>query len=92
MLLHTLNKPEALAKCLKLVSPGDQVVLIEDGIYVAANEQMDELLKAGAEICALADDMDARGFSGRHSQSLKTISYAGLVQLAVKADRVCNWF
>ena len=88
MLLHTLNKPEALAPCLKLLSPGDQLVLIEDGIYTA----VDDLLEAGTVISALAVDLKARGFADRLAPEVSVIDYAELVQLAVKADRIFNWF
>ena len=88
MLLHTLNKPEALTPCLQLLSPGDQLVLIEAGIYTA----VDDLLKAGVIVSALADDLKARGFAGRLAPEISVISQAEFVQLAVKADRICNWF
>ena len=37
MILHTVNKSpyssQCLADCLRRVSPGDRVILIEDGVY-----------------------------------------------------------
>ena len=35
MILHTVNKPAAWVKCSDLIGPHDEIVLLEDGVYLA---------------------------------------------------------
>ena len=34
MILHTVNKPAAWVKCSDLIGPHDEIVLLEDGVYL----------------------------------------------------------
>jgi tRNA 2-thiouridine synthesizing protein B len=100
MTLHTYNKSlgggEArLQNCLRALAPGDSLLLLEDGVYLAA--QMDAempirgLIPQGVKLYALAPDVTARGISGKIPADFSGIDYAGFVQLCLAHPRVVNW-
>jgi tRNA 2-thiouridine synthesizing protein B len=100
MTLHTYNKSlgggEArLQNCLRMLAPGDSLLLLEDGVYLAA--QLHEgtplrgLVPQGVTLYALNADVAARGVSGKIPEDFSGIDYAGFVQLCLSHPRVVNW-
>lgn len=86
MILHTVNKASALAKCRDLIGKEDALALLEDGVYLCRDLQ-------GLPGCYLLQaDVEARGFMGRLPKGAQLIDYRGLVRLAAEADKVCSWF
>ncbi len=85
MILHTINKVSALALCRDLISEGDKVVLLEDGVYLGLRPQPFPVL-------AIRQDVDARGLSGRLTDLTELIDYNDFVHLCAGADKVCSWF
>ncbi len=98
--LHTVNKSpfatQALLSCLGHAKAGDTVLLIEDGVYgAAAGTGLAEAVAGlGGDItlAVLVPDMKARGIDeGRLMDGVKTVDYAGFVELAATTDRTQNW-
>jgi tRNA 2-thiouridine synthesizing protein B len=84
MILHTVNKTSALAKCQNLMAADDIMLLIEDGVYLA--------LQGVNKGFALKADVEARGIADRMPEGIRIIDYAGFVNLTAEADKVCAWF
>lgn len=100
MTLHTYNKSlnagEArFQNCLRMLAPGDSLLLLEDGVYLAA--QLREgtpgrsLIPQGVKLYALAPDVAARGISGKIPVDISGVDYTGFVQLCLSHPRVVNW-
>jgi tRNA 2-thiouridine synthesizing protein B len=98
--LHTVNKSayerNSLNGCLEHTLPGDVVLLIEDGVLSALKggsiAPTLTAAKANCKIYALGPDLAARGIvAGQVMDGIETVDYAGFVDLAAGADRVCAW-
>ena len=85
MIVHTINKVSALSLCSNLIAEGDQVVLLEDGVYIG-------LQPLPFSVFAIRVDVDARGLSGRLTEQIESIDYSDFVRLCTEADKVCSWF
>lgn len=95
MILHTVNKPDCLARCLALIAPGDAVLLIEDGVYLAmvtaGNEARWSTMPDSTTCYALADDLAARGISDRMLPCFESATWQQFVALATRYDKVISW-
>jgi tRNA 2-thiouridine synthesizing protein B len=98
--LHTVNKSpfatQALLSCLGHAKAGDTVLMIEDGVYGAVSNTglAEAVVGLGGDVtlAVLAPDMKARGIDeGRLMDGVKTVDYAGFVELAATTDRTQNW-
>ena len=98
--LHTVNKSpfetQALLSCLGHAKAGDTILMIEDGVYGATKGTglSDALVALGSTVtlAVLAPDMKARGIDeGRLMDGVKTVDYAGFVELVATTDRTQNW-
>ncbi|MCK4713566.1 MAG: sulfurtransferase complex subunit TusB [Marinosulfonomonas sp.] len=98
--LHTVNKSpfatQTLLSCLGHAKAGDTILMIEDGVYGAAagTGLADAVAALGGAVtlAALAPDLKARGIDeGRLMDGVKTVDYAGFVELAATTDRTQNW-
>ena len=85
MILHTVNKQEAMYRCRAFAGEGDVVVLLEDGVYLACTDQ-------GLRCVAIADDIRARGLSTKVAEKIELIDQSRFVELCVEADKVCAWW
>ena len=98
-MLHIVNKSpllnSALASCLRLAQDGEAVILIEDGIFAATQGVAAGCGLADAvgrlEVYALAPDVDARGMTGRLTDGVKAVDYAGFVKLVVEHHTNQSW-
>lgn len=96
MILHTLNASpasDAFAECLRLLAPGDAVLLLGDGVYcslvgTSARAQLDA---AGAELHALHDDVAAAGILGQVAGA-STVDIDGFVALTERFSRQLAWY
>jgi tRNA 2-thiouridine synthesizing protein B len=98
-MLHTVNKSpfnhNGFDTCLKYVTAGSAVLLIEDGVYAAAkgtavSKQLLSALKT-VPVYALKPDVEARGIQGRVLEGVKLVDYAGFVDLVVEHNTVQSW-
>ena len=85
MIVHTINKVSALSLCSNLIAEDDQIVLLEDGVYIG-------LQPLPFSVFAIRVDVDARGLSGRLTEQIESIDYSDFVSLCAEADKVCSWF
>lgn len=84
--LHIVNKADALADCLPLLADGDALLLIEDGVYAACPG-----IGVRAPCHALADDLEARGLTGRVESTVEILSYDGFVELVEHHRPIVTW-
>ena len=98
-MLHIVNKSplerNALDSCLAAAQPGAAVLLIEDGVYAAtrgtAAEGKLRAASAHVEIYVLAPDLEARGMAQSLAEGVKTVDYAGFVELAAQHKNCQSW-
>lgn len=90
--LHIINKANAsqgLSSCLRVMLPGDGLLLMEDGVYLAA--QLPALPEA-VRAHALQEDLQARGLAlPGEGTALFTVDYAGFVALVCAYARSVSW-
>lgn len=90
--LHTVNKTaanNALEACLRVISSGDCVLLIEDGVYQAAELALHPQA-SDLQLYALAGDVAARGI--KLPEAITPIDYAQFVDLVCQQQRSVSWF
>ena len=99
-ILHTVNKSpfekDSLDACMAHALDGSAVLLIEDGVYAAANGTSVELRVRGAmrrlKFYALANDCKARGFAETELiDGIELVDYGGFVDLVTGHDAVQSW-
>ena len=98
-MLHIVNKSPftagALRSCLRVAKAGSTILMIEDGIYgaldgTAVSGQVKEAMGEIA-ICALSNDLEARGVNGKVLDGIKRVDYDGFVDLVTANDGVQSW-
>lgn len=97
--LHVVNKPQSrsqvLRSCLRLLQPGDALLLIEDGVYASADTGENRLfwqnLPVDVTCHALRPDLDARGIA-LPLPPFSLIDDTGFVTLVCEHDRTMSWF
>jgi len=99
-MLHIVNKSPfervALATCLGHVKSGDTVLLIEDAVVGAVDGSSfaSQIKSAMSDVtfCVLGGDYAARGMKqDRMIDGIKTVDYAGFVDLTVENDKIQSW-
>lgn len=98
-MLHTVNKSpterNSFESCLKHLTKGSAVLLIEDGIYGAlkgsSTSELVERALMGHSIYALKPDVVARGMKDRLINGIQLIDYDGFVDLVVEHSSVQSW-
>jgi len=99
-ILHTVNKSpfehSTLTSCLRLASPGDGILLLEDGVYAGlVNSPFSVHLESSLErfrIYVLEPDLLARGILNLVHPNLQRVDYAGFVDLTTCYSKVQAWF
>lgn len=99
MILHTVNKSpfqnDSLDSCLRLAQPDCGILLIEDGVYAAAespNKLLTEQLLSRHKVYALTPDLKARGLLDRVLPGIELVDYQGFVALTETFDTVQSWY
>jgi tRNA 2-thiouridine synthesizing protein B len=98
-MLHIVNKSHrqtsSLASCLRLAQVGHALLLIEDGVYAATPAGAASADLAGAlarlQVYALAPDLEARGLADKVIDGVKTVDYAGFVDLVAEHANNQSW-
>ena len=95
-MLHLVNKSPYDACNLNTASTimkdGDQLLLIEDGIYGAMKNGKAAGLLKGLKVAVLGPDLAARGISeDKLLDGVDIIDYAGFVDLVEATDKVQSW-
>ncbi|MDP0562037.1 MAG: sulfurtransferase complex subunit TusB [Candidatus Endonucleobacter sp. (ex Gigantidas childressi)] len=91
--LHLINKPgEPIKLCQRALTPGDAILLLEDGIYLlSSNTSFLGTLTKKHSIYILDNDQQARGILC-HDNNIIAVDYARFVDLTIFYDRVISWF
>ena len=99
-MLHIVNKSPfekvSFRSCLNHVSKGDSVLMIEDATVGALDGTLfsDKLKVAMGDVSVyvLGGDLVARGLSeDRMIDGIKTVDYAGFVDLTVENETTQSW-
>jgi len=95
-MLHTLMTSPFrcdLNAMVRLLSEGDDVLLLQDGVIAAleGNPALEVLLSAPISLFALKEDLDARGLFEQISTRVTPVSYTDFVALAVKNSQQMTW-
>lgn len=100
--LHTLNKTaqntDLNLKLSQMISKGDSVILIEDGVYqcltLFSNNASDKSISWASisrKIYALKDDALARGIPIT-TKGIVFVNYEEFVQLSLLHKKVVSWY
>ncbi|MEB6337247.1 sulfurtransferase complex subunit TusB [Serratia rhizosphaerae] len=94
-MLFTLSRSPAqcdLPTLLRQASPGDALLLLQDGVLAAlAGAHLDLLLAAPISLYALRNDLEARGLSGHISHKVTVIDYNHFVELTTMHRSQMAW-
>lgn len=81
------------ASCLRLLGPGDGLLLCGDAVYALLPDTVPcktlGALPADRPLFALAEDLQARGIAA--PDFVHTLDYPGFVELTLRFDRVNSW-
>ena len=99
-MLHIVNKSPfertAFESCLKHISVGDSVLMIEDAVVGAMQNtrfsaHIEQALKESS-VYVLSGDLAARGLSQeRIISGVTAVDYEGFVDLTVECDTTQSW-
>ena len=97
-MLHIINKSSfernSLATATNFVDDTSVVLLTEDGVISATNNAKSDViadLAASGRVYALQGDVDARGLTTKLADNIKTVDYAGFVDLVVEHGTPVSW-
>ena len=93
--LHTINRSPSkglLETCASVLTQGDAVLFIEDGVYYCMQQDCWPDLLADVSVFSLREDMCARGILDRNATSAKLIGYEQFVELCCEYDKTVSWF
>lgn len=95
-MLHTLMSSPFqcdLALLTRMLRPGDDLLLLQDGVLAALEGSLplNALLNAPATLYVLQEDLDARGLFAQISNKVTPVSYTEFVALTVKHPQQMTW-
>ena len=85
MVKYGCDNPADCGK-FSLAKKGDQIVLIQNGVFWAIDDKIDSFLDKGIEVFAIAPDLFARGYSEEVSK-VPLLSYDGFIELLENAEQ-----
>ncbi len=99
-ILHLINKSPtdryAFDTCFRMASPGDSILLIEDGVYAAlANAEFANNISSRLDdfsFFVLGPDVDARGLGDTPLiENIAVVDYEGFVDLVTENEVTQSW-
>lgn len=95
-MLHTLRHSPwqcDIAELLRMLQPGDDLLLIQDGVIAAleGGRYLESLRAAPITVYVLEEDIHARGLSAQISGSVVRVGYTDFVRLTVKHSAQMAW-
>jgi tRNA 2-thiouridine synthesizing protein B len=99
-ILHIVNKSPtdryAFDTCFRMASPGDAILLIEDGVYAAqANAEFASNITSRLDdfsFYVLGPDVSARGLDDKPLvDGIHVVDYEGFVDLVAENDVTQSW-
>ena len=82
-ILHLVNQVSALESCRSVARSGDVVLLIEEGVVAAADDQDRPLL-------VLREDLEARDLRGL-GRNVQLVDRNDFVNLVVRCQPIISW-
>jgi len=78
---------------LRYMQPGDCLLLIEDGVLAGLTDTapLEALLASSLSVCALQEDIEARGLAVHFSDRIPRISYTDFVKLTIEHQKHFAW-
>lgn len=97
MILHIINKSpfshHSLNSCLKNLNEEDSILLIEDGVFLLTNPNIEPALDmSNTKLHALKNDMTSRGVGALAHQNIGYVDYSGFVDLVCEHSKTMTWF
>ena len=95
--LHLVNAPSdrstALVDCLYAATPGDTVLLIENGVFCAVAAVFEHIAvkSTGLTWCASLYDVQSRGIAAALAPSILLIDDRAFVDLVVSHQPIVSW-
>lgn len=94
-MLHTLSHSPTqvdLPALLRLLAPGDDLLLLQDGVLAAVGgTEIESLLNAPISLHVLRADVEARGLIGYILPSIGVVDYTDFVALTTKHQQQIAW-
>jgi len=95
-MLHLVNKSpyenNNLSTASSIMQGGDELLLIEDGVYAAVKAGKASAMLEGCTVSVMGPDLAARGISeDKLADGVNVIDYNGFVELVEKNDKVQSW-
>ena len=95
-MLFTLSRSPTqcdLPALLRLAAPGDDLLLLQDGVLagLTGSAHLELLLNAPISLYALQNDLEARGLVGHFSHSITVVGYNHFVELTEKHRSQMAW-
>lgn len=95
MLFTLAHSPQQcdLAALIRLISPTDALLLMQDGVTAALENSLAEshLSVLACPVYVLSEDLQARGLAGQISHKVMPIDYTGFVDLTEKHSQQVAW-
>jgi tRNA 2-thiouridine synthesizing protein B len=96
MVLHTLNaspSSAAFADCLRLIAPGDALLLLGDAVYgaISGSTGRQALDTSAARLYVLQQDAAAAGVTNR-VEGATLVDMDGFVELTERISRQLAWY
>lgn len=93
MTLHTVNKRQMLAQCLKSVKKNDSILLFENGVYAALSGEFPDSNSITVTVFVLEEDLIARGLAQQTlTPGITRINYSDFVKLTEQHKNFCAWY
>lgn len=71
---------------LNMAREGDEIILLQNGVFWAIDTAIDPYLEKGLSFFALEDDLLARGYRTDDSK-VPTITYDGLIEIVERQEQ-----
>jgi tRNA 2-thiouridine synthesizing protein B len=84
------SKDSAISKrMLELAKTGDTVLLVQDGVFYAIDEETKKIVDKGIQVFVLEEDLNARGYS-KDASIFPCVNYDGWVELLEENELVIS--
>lgn len=90
-MLHIVKTQQAIHSTLLSVANGDDILLIEDAVYLANPKHHLYALLAGYSISVLSADLKARGIAALVAENIQPVDYLGFVELTEQHPNSLTW-
>ncbi|KAB7894997.1 sulfurtransferase complex subunit TusB [Rouxiella sp. S1S-2] len=95
MLFTLAHSPQQcdLAALIRLISPSDALLLMQDGVTAALENSLAQshISVLSCPVYVLSEDLQARGLIGQISHKVTPIDYTGFVDLTEKHTQHVAW-